>query len=405
MKHLGILFLLLLISCSDNNSPTLRVTMLDSPVSDYSLTPNLFTAENGTVYMSWLEKVDEQSEFKYSTLEENLWAQPKLISSGSNWFVNWADFPSLIANKGVLSAHWLQKRAEGTYDYDIRISQSLDNGNSWSESFIPHSDGVAAEHGFVSMMPISKGKNFATWLDGRNTKPAHESEDHEHGGAGAMTLRAGVFDNKGEVIHDWELDHRTCDCCQTSTAMTRNGPVVVYRDRSEDEIRDIYITRLIADEWTSPKAVFNDNWEINGCPVNGPSVAAKDNRVVLTWFTAAKGYAEVKMAMSNDAGENFETPVIVSQGKTLGRVGIVMLESGHIALSWLEAENNMADIMLAIFDKNGEEIIRQSIAQTSTERASGFPVMTESGKNIILAWTVSEEGPSMVKSAEIVLIR
>jgi len=381
----------------------LRVTMLDSPVSDHSLTPNLFTTENGTVYMSWLEKIDELAEFKYSTLKENLWASPKLISSGENWFVNWADFPSLIANKGVLSAHWLQKRAEGTYDYDIRISQSLNNGNTWSESFIPHNDGVAAEHGFVSMMPISKGKNFATWLDGRNTKSAHESGDPGHGGTGAMTLRAGIFDDKGEVTHDWELDPRTCDCCQTSAAMTRNGPIVVYRDRSENEIRDIYITRLIEDEWTSPKAVFNDNWEINGCPVNGPSVAAKGNQVVVAWFTAAKGYPEVRLALSTDAGDNFGALVIVSQGKALGRVGIVMLENGHIALSWLEAENNMADIMLAIFDQNGEEMIRQSIAQTSAERASGFPVITQNGNKLIMAWTVSDEGLSKVKSAEIVL--
>lgn len=354
--------------------------------------------------MSWLEKADTQTVLKYSTLSERAWTAPKLISEGDNWFVNWADFPSIIANEGVLSAHWLQKRAEGTYDYDIRISQSTDNGNTWSESFIPHKDGVAAEHGFVSMLPISKGKNFATWLDGRNTKSGHGSDNHEHGGAGAMTLRAGLFDSKGEIIQDWELDDRTCDCCQTSAAMTSNGPIVVYRDRSEAEIRDIYTTRLVDGEWTTPKAVFNDKWEVHGCPVNGPSVAAKGDQVVVTWFTAAKGYPEVKLALSTDAGENFDALVNVSQGKTLGRVDIALLEDGRIALSWLEAEGDIADIMLAVFNQNGEEIIRRSVAQTSAGRASGFPVLTQNGDNIILAWTISDEGQSVVNSAEIVLV-
>ena len=72
---------------------------------------------------------------------------------------------------------------------------------------------------------------FATWLDGRNTKTSgHDHSQMEH--SGAMTLRAGVFDSNGSTIDEWELDNMTCDCCQTAAAMTPNGPVVVYRDRS-----------------------------------------------------------------------------------------------------------------------------------------------------------------------------
>jgi len=42
------------------------------------------------------------------------------------------------------------------------------------------------------------------------------------------------------------LDTRVCECCQTSVAMTAEGPVVVYGDCSEaeKEIRDISIVRL-----------------------------------------------------------------------------------------------------------------------------------------------------------------
>ena len=43
------------------------------------------------------------------------------------------------------------------------------------------------------------------------------------------------------------LDARACDCCQTDAAMTSAGPVVVYRNRTEEEIRDIYIARGTAE--------------------------------------------------------------------------------------------------------------------------------------------------------------
>jgi hypothetical protein len=37
------------------------------------------------------------------------------------------------------------------------------------------------------------------------------------------------------------LDGRVCECCQTSSASTPDGMAVVYRDRSEKEVRDISI--------------------------------------------------------------------------------------------------------------------------------------------------------------------
>lgn len=404
MKRLSLLLIFFVFAaCQEQKAPQLIVQLIDPPVSKQSLTPNLFTSPEGDIFLSWMEKSDGLTKLKFSQLENDEWTNPKLISQGSNWFVNWADFPSLISNGETLSAHWLQKRAEGTYDYDVRISQSADNGITWSDSFIPHNDGIAAEHGFVSMLALSEEKNFATWLDGRNTKSEHAPSEHGHGGSGAMTLRAGFFDNQGEMTHDWQLDNRTCDCCQTSAAITSIGPIVAYRDRSEDETRDIYITRLEDNEWTTPKAVSNDNWKISGCPVNGPSITAKGNDVAIAWFTAAQGFSEVKMAISNDAGASFQNPTVISQGKTIGRVGIKYLSNGNIAMSWVEAEDDLAKIMLIVFDQNGQELVKQVIAETSAARASGFPILTENGEHMLLAWTESGDDLSQVRSARIQL--
>ncbi len=184
--------------------------------------------------MSWVEYPSDTTDaLQYYTLEGEHWSAPKTISSSSEWFVNWADFPYLTAfpdKKETLVAHWLQKRTEGVYDYDVKIAISKDDGNEWSPSFIPHNDSIAAEHGFVSLLPISENRLFATWLDGRKTKTQE----------GAMTLRSAEFDQSGNLFEEVELDGRVCDCCQTDAVMTSQGPIVVYRDRSEKEVRDIY---------------------------------------------------------------------------------------------------------------------------------------------------------------------
>ncbi|MDX1407284.1 MAG: hypothetical protein R3330_04100, partial [Saprospiraceae bacterium] len=167
------------------------------------------------------------------------WSPRREIARGSDWFVNWADFPSVVAfsDGRSLAAHWLQKSASGTYDYDVRISVSKDMGETWSGSFIPHTDGIPAEHGFVSMIPADSNRILAIWLDGRHMQ-AGEGHGHRHGG-GAMTLRAAEFDVDGNLFAEAELDSMVCECCQTDAAMTSTGPIVVYRNRSDQEIRDI----------------------------------------------------------------------------------------------------------------------------------------------------------------------
>jgi hypothetical protein len=105
------------------------------------------------------------------------------------------------------------------------------------------------------------------------------------------------------------IDAKTCDCCQTSATITAKGPVVVYRDRNDDEVRGIYISRLLDGSWTIPKPIHNDYWVINGCLVNGPKVAAFDNTLTVAWFTEADAIPKVNLIFSNDSGKSFDTPI------------------------------------------------------------------------------------------------
>lgn len=369
--------------------------------------PNLHISKDGQAFLSWVEYLNDTTDvLAFSTLETSTWSAPKIIAKGSNWFVNWADFPSLVTannNPNHLAVHWLQKSATGTYDYDVRIAQSLDGGKKWSPSFIPHTDGISAEHGFVSMIPIEEDKIFATWLDGRYTKTENHSDGHDHEGqGGAMTLRGAFFDKQGTLTGDIELDNKVCDCCSTSAAYTKNGVIVVYRDRSAEEIRDISVVRQIGQDWTRPRNLHADNWEIAGCPVNGPKVIADGgNNVAVAWYTMAKNQPQVKVALSSDAGANFSEPIQIDDGNPLGRVDLIF-DNNSIIVSWLEniGDENAA-IRLAKIQSDGQIVQKMTVTKTSPARSSGFPIMEKMGKQLLMAWTeiLDEEENTTVRTA------
>jgi hypothetical protein len=390
-----ILVITVLASCNDSNQSRndskktvngeSSLEQLDSPADSVSAEPYLFTDKNGLVYLSWIEKAREKSLLKFSVFNNEKWSEAKTITSGSDWFVNWADYPMLASNgSNNLIAHILQKSGKGTYAYDVKFVTSADNGKLWSELKILHDDGKKAEHGFVSVMPY-EDQFFVSWLDGRNTVSEKADTAAHHDGAhkGAMSLRAAVINKQGTKTAEWELDNKVCDCCQTSAALTANGPVVVYRDRSDEEIRDISVVRFVNGKWTEPKTIFPDQWKIAGCPVNGPRASADGNNIAIAWFSSPDKKAQVNVIFSADGGENFNKPIRIDEATSIGRVDLEMLDEKSAMVSWMEG----AMIKAAKVYKDGTKDSSVVIASSSESRSSGFPQMTKSGNKLIFAWS------------------
>ena len=357
------------------------------PAGEHSHLPRLTRGNDGRLYLSWVEKRGNGSVLQFSKLEDGRWNAPRKIAQGDNWFVNWADFPSLEVDGEFMSAHWLQKSGLGKFDYDVRISLSDDGGENWAPSFVPHKDNTSAEYGFVSLVILDQNRLFATWLDGRNTKG--HGIGHIHGGM--VTLRAGIFSRKGEELVSWELDDSVCDCCQTAAIKTNGGVLVAYRDRSHSEIRDTYTTRWDGGVWSDPKAVSKENWKINGCPVNGPVLSTQGGATAIAWFTMSENRPQVKLALSTDMGKTFGNPIIVSDNHNLGRLGLSVIEDGTTAVSWVEHTNKAAHIKLAHYSEKGELLAKQLVTSIDPSRSSGIPVMASEGRRVYLAWTRVEE--------------
>jgi hypothetical protein len=389
---------LLLAGCGieDESNAMAVAEEVPSPAGPGSGEPFVST-DGQDVVMSWLERVDEGHDLRFARYDGTTWSEPITIAHRSDFFVNWADFPSVRPGPGgSLWAHWLQRGPDGGYDYGIRIVHSTDGGRTWSEAWSPHEDGTPTEHGFVSAFR-EDGRMGFVWLDGRET--TGESR-------GAMTLRfrdVGLDGADDEVL----LDGRVCDCCQTASTLTADGPVVVYRNRTEDEIRDIYVTRRVNGTWTEGMPVYDDGWEIAGCPVNGPAVDASGRLVAVAWFAAPQDEARVRVAFSADAGASFGDPVVVDDGNPAGRVDVLLLEDGSALVTWLERTGgDGAEVRMRLVAPDGSASGSSPVSTTTSTRPSGFPRIAELGDGTLLVvWTDARGDEPMVRTTELELVR
>ena len=391
MKNILLVFTgaLILNACSNKHTKLTVVTEMPAPTGDSTSEPYLFTDPTGEVYMSWIEKNKAVATLWYARYNEGSWTSPVAIATGNNWFINWADYPVIASDgKGNLLAHFLQKSDTAKFSYDIKITSSTDTGRTWSTPVTLHDDGTHSEHGFVSMAPY--GDNFiVSWLDGRNAV-SHEGHAGHHG---QMSLRAAVISKEGKKISDTELDQRVCDCCQTRVAVSDAGPVVVYRDRSSSEVRDMSVVRFINNEWTAPQTLFADNWKLEGCPVNGPSIDAVGNNVGVAWFTMPQNKASVRFLFSSDGGRSFGDTIQVDEGQPVGRVDALLLDDNTAVVLWMEG----SDIKAVKVHKDGTRETSILIAASSASRSAGFPQMTRVGEHVLIAWT--DDATKKIKTA------
>ncbi len=423
MKILAPILVVLLAACrGDTAEPDLRpvqaaaahdatfnVSPWTLPEMRVAAQPDLVATPDGGVLLSWIEAgANGGHALKFARFDGRQWQAPQQVARGDDWFVNWADTPHIVATEdGALWAQWLRKSSSATYAYDVVLSRSGDGGGSWMAPQLVNGDGTPTEHGFVSLWPQTADSIGVAWLDGRNTAadpaPSSTLGTHAGHGGGAMALRTAVFDAALRRTGEVQLDARTCDCCQTGAALTAQGPLLVYRDRDDDEIRDIASTRLQAGAWTAPRRVHDDRWIMPACPVNGPSVAARASQAWVAWYTAAGNVPTLRLAHSTDAGDSFAPPVDVDRGDAVQGRAAVVVDGAGVWVSWLREESRGQSVWLARYTPDlSRKLQRLQVATLEGRgRATGFPQLLATERGVLLAWTDVVDGKPLLRGARI----
>lgn len=350
-----------------------------------SSSPNLTSWEHGVIASWWQKEEDGSTSFRVSVLTGKTWSSPTTVASGREMFTNWADIPTIGVAKKYWVASWLQKNGKETYAYEVRLAVSRDFGKTWKKVGRLHKDHSASEHGFVSFS--NEGDQVrAYWLDGNKTLSGGPTE-----------LRTAIIDVDGPRDES-VVDDRTCDCCWTSAVDKEGVSIVAFRDRSSEEIRDIKVQAIGADGSYKWSHVLPDNWNIKGCPVNGPAIGKQGNSVAVAWFTAAENKPKIRFALIDRGKEprvleiNEDMP-----GVPVGRVRLIALEDRYM-VSWVHTFPGGRTVLVGRNANSGELGHISEWEFSSSARRAGRPsISLVEDRLLIAATTVGSDKSTQVK--------
>ncbi|MBI5689110.1 MAG: exo-alpha-sialidase [Verrucomicrobia bacterium] len=327
----------------------------------------------GNAWLTWLETEGRATALRFSRFDpaQRRWTPAATVARGEGWFVNWADFPALTADgHGRATAVWFVNNPEtppppGTTShagdhhgpgYRAFISATADHGKTWDHPVPLTRESQSVE--FVSLATLADGRVLAAWLDGRA----------RHRGGKFQQLFARVLGTSGP---DTLVDPAVCDCCQTTlTAFPDGTALLAYRGRTEDEVRDIRVTRFRGDTWDPPRPLSQDDWRLNACPVNGPQLASDGGRVAAAWYTAADNDPRVLVSFSPDAGGRFLLPLAVNDTKPAGRVATAILRDGALLVTWVDLAGTL---WLRRITPDFTSTPPLPLTSASAARVKGFP--------------------------------
>jgi hypothetical protein len=366
---------------------TLVIEQLTSPAGAASSVPQM-TVEGDRAILSWVEQAGGTSTLKFAERTASGWSEPLVVISHDRLMVNSSDVPSVRAMPdGTLAAHWMEQHGTDPEAYDLRVAWSTD-GRQWSTPVAPNRDTTVSQHGFATLFPMAAGGSGIVWLDGRTT----------HGDEGDMQLRAATFGKDHKLLSDQAIDRRVCECCPTSVAIGSGGPIAVYRNRSAGEVRDVYVTRLESGRWSTPIPVHRDNFKIEGCPINGPSIAARDRQAVVGWFTAPEDDGRSFVAFSRDGGRTFGKPTRVDDVESQGRMTVGLQLDGSALVGWVERGSPVSQFRVRRIDLNGKRGPAVTVASLTGTRV---PRMVLVRNEALLAWTEVAKDSTRVRTARI----
>ena len=181
-KFVIVLSLLTFLSCNTNDIIIEEISFL---YDNSNAQPSLVST-NGSLSLTWISSDEDMNvSLNFRQFKDEKWTDPQTLAVGSNWFVNWADFPTHAISGDQVLTSYLKKSASGTYTYDVFLNLQKLSGEKIKEDFILNTDGFKAEHGFVSIAAKDNEGFFISWLDGRNTVEKDMNGNHK-----PMTIRS-----------------------------------------------------------------------------------------------------------------------------------------------------------------------------------------------------------------------
>lgn len=256
----------------------------------------------------------------------------------------------------------------------------------------PLTDSTVSQR-FISFALDPSGSIFAAWIDKRNLAAAQKTgRDYD----GAALAYAWAEDGKDFTVARIAQDN-TCECCRIGVGFAGpHKPVVMWRNMFAGGVRDHAIMTFSERGPGMVRRVAVDNWKIDACPHQGPSLAVSANGTYhATWFTDGRARQGLFYARSKDAGQTFSPPVAIGNNDRQPTRPFALAAQGLVWLAWKEFDGEVAvvNVMQSRDDGMTWSAVR-AIAQTTD--ASDHPLLIANGEHVYLSWLTHKEGYRLI---------
>jgi len=319
----------------------------------------------------------------------------------------------------VIDVVWVANRANRMV---LLSSRSSDGGASFSPSKLVAGSDAAGMRGWQSIAADAHGGVHVVWLDHRRMAEhdAGTSASHEHQGAGGPPSKPPTGRPQSATMSMPELSQLyvstvdgeparavasgVCFCCKTAMASGPAGELyLAWRHVYAGNLRDMAFTssRDGGRTFAPPSRVSEDGWVINGCPEDGPSLAAdRQSRVHIVWPTVVRENGEsVKTlfhAITRD-GQTFSARVRLPSKGQANHPQIAIAGDGSLMMAWDESGDGPRRIALARgrVDPAGRVSIERLISDPL--RTGMYPALATAQDGLILAWTSGDAAASVIR--------
>jgi hypothetical protein len=193
----------------------------------------------------------------------------------------------------------------------IAVSQSgniysyiKDGSGKWTKTAKVNDVDTTDKEGFLGLSGNNENDLFAIWTDLRN--------DHHNKIFGAASFDGGKTWQKNVLVYA-SPDSSVCECCKPSVAFKKNNVYIMFRNSLHGN-RDLYTIESsdAGETFGEAQKLGKGSWALNGCPMDGGSLAISDNGSVQTvWRRQSKIYFCERGKEEKEIGEgrgcNIET--------------------------------------------------------------------------------------------------
>ena len=107
------------------------IVQVTSPSGADSAQPQMTVSHRG-ILLSWIERAGTRATLKFAERTPTGWSPATTVAAGDDWFVNWADVPSVLRlDDGTQADHRPHTSGAEASDEDVRLEHYKDDGRSW----------------------------------------------------------------------------------------------------------------------------------------------------------------------------------------------------------------------------------------------------------------------------------